>query len=137
MKKNTEKSKITIGSDQSKIREIPIPYQLMEQVFDESGGLWYESEAERETREKKEDYNKEIFLQIEKLVFSSNYGNNFCSEIQRKIFKLMFKEGLTLTETAKELKKPLPSIQRARNSMFKKIYEKISYSFKSNDEIDI
>ncbi len=136
MKKPAGKAKITTGSDQSKMKEIPIPYQLMEQVFDESGGLWYESEEEKINREKKEDYNAKIFEQIEKLVYSSNFGNDFCTDIQKGIFKLMFKEGLTLTEAAKALNKPLTTIHYARDIMFKNIKEKIPYAF-DDTEIDL
>lgn len=117
--------RITIGSDQSKSKEIPIPFEVLEQIFDESGGMWYETEEEREYREQKEDYNKSIISQIKKINFTDR---------QKQIFLLMYKEGLSLTETARKLGEPITTIQTVKNDIIKKIKREIRYEFKYQEE---
>ncbi len=120
MANKKKKSRITLGGNESKNQEIPVPLEVMERIFDESGGIWYENEEEREYRIQKEEYNKALISKIRRLNFT---------ERQKQIFLLMFKKGLTLTETARFLKEPITTIQVIKDGIVKRIKEEIDYDF--------
>ncbi len=125
MQKKKSRAKITLGSEQSKVQEIPMPDEVMEKIFDESVRIWYETPEESEYRQLKEDYNKSIVKEIRKVKLTDR---------QKQIFDLMFKEGLTLTETARRLNQPITTIQMVRDTLINRIRKYVKYSFKTNPE---
>lgn len=125
MQKKKSRAKITLGSEQSKVQEIPMPDEVMEKIFDESVGIWYETQEESEYRQLKEDYNKSIIKEIRKVKLTDR---------QKQIFDLMFREGLTLTETARKLNEPITTIQMVRDTLINRIRKYVKYSFKINPE---
>jgi RNA polymerase sigma factor (sigma-70 family) len=120
VKKN---KKISIGNSilQSKIQEIPMPQELMEQIFDASKKIGYETEEEAQLRNEKEIYNKSILRQIKKIALTAR---------QREIMSLLYSEGLTLTSAADRLGVKIGTIQEIRDAAIKKIKAKIKYDFK-------
>ncbi len=107
--------------DQSRAIEISMPQELMEQLFDSSQKLGYESPEETKYREKKDEYNKTVLRLIKTKI---KY-----TEKQEMVLKLMFIDGLTLTETAKHLDIAIGTVQEIRDAIIKKIKKKISYNF--------
>lgn len=114
---------------QSKFKEISMGSDSIDQIFDSSHKIGFETEEEREYREKKEDYNKEIFDSIRKYVFGKNYVSLNFTDRQKEIFKLMFEDGLTLTEVSRRLNVSPVSIHNTKGILIKKIKSKITYNF--------
>lgn len=120
----TKKSKkISMGNSmlQSKIQEIPMPQELMEQIFDASKKIGYETEEEAEFRNKKEAYNKQVLKQIRKVSLTDR---------QRQIMDLLYSDGYTLTSAAEHLGVKIGTVQEIRDAAIKKIKAKIKYDFK-------
>jgi RNA polymerase sigma factor (sigma-70 family) len=110
---------------QSKFKEISMGSDSIDELFDSSKRIGYETEDERDYREQKEDYNKTIMKLIKKLNFTDR---------QREIFNLMYVKNLTLTETAKKLNIKIESVNTTRKLFIKKIKNKIHYDFNYNEE---
>lgn len=108
---------------QHKSREINMPLELIDHIFDRKKVLAYESPEEKQIREQKEDYNALILKQISELPFT---------ERQKQVFQLMYKEGKTMTATAKELGLGITTIQKIKEAIFKKIKKRIIYDFKAD-----
>lgn len=106
---------------QSKAREVNMPMELLDHIFDRKKVLNYESAEEKEVREQKEDYNADILATIESLPFT---------ERQRQVFVLMYKDGKTMTDTAKILGIGITTVQKIKEAIFKKIKKRIIYDFK-------
>ncbi len=118
--------KISIGNSilQSKIQEIPMPQELMEQIFDASKKIGYETEEEAQLRNEKEIYNKSVLRQIRKVPLTPR---------QKEIMQLLYSEGLTLTSAAERLGVKIGTIQEIRDAAIKKIKAKIKYDFKYHE----
>jgi len=108
---------------QSRAREVNMPMELLDHIFDRKKVLNYESAEEKEIREQKEDYNADILALIEVLPFT---------ERQRQVFNLMYKDGKTMTDTAKILGIGITTVQKIKEAIFKKIKKKVFYDFKPN-----
>lgn len=100
-----------------------MPMELLDHIFDRKKVLNYESAEEKEIREQKEDYNADILALIEVLPFT---------ERQRQVFNLMYKDGKTMTDTAKILGIGITTVQKIKEAIFKKIKKKVFYDFKPN-----
>ena len=126
-KKDKEKVKVkkkgaSLGNPglQAKMHEISMPQEHMERLFDSSKKLGYESEEEKDIRLQKEAYNSQILRQIKKVALTPR---------QDQVMELMYKEGLTLSETARYLGVKPQSIRLVKNSAIKKIKKHINYDF--------
>lgn len=114
---------------QSKFKEISMGSDSIDQLFDSSHKIGFETEEERIYREKKEDYNVIVIDLIKKYVFGKNYMSLNFTERQQEIFKLMFQDGLTLTEVSRKLKVSVVGIHKIKEILIEKIKAKISYDF--------
>lgn len=110
---------------QSRMNEIPMPQELMEHIFDSSTRIGYETEEEAEYRLRKEEYNRSIMKKIRKLDFTDR---------QREIFDLMYRQGLSMTETARLLGVIPTTIQEIKEAIFRKIKKGIEYDFSETEE---
>lgn len=111
---------------QHKTREINMPLELIDHIFDKKKGLGYESHEEKVLREQKEDYNNDVLDKIGELPFT---------ERQRQVFNLMYKDGKTMTDTAKILGLGITTVQKIKEAIFKKIKKRIVYDFKPQQTI--
>lgn len=107
---------------QSKILEINLPQNIME-LFDETRKMGYQTEEEAEYWNKKSEYNAQILKNITEV-----FENKF-SKREKEVFSLMFKEGLTLTQTAAKLGIKPQSILKMKSRFIAKIKRKITYDF--------
>lgn len=110
---------------QSKFKEISMGSDSIDQLFDSSKRIGFETNQERDYREQKEDYNKQVMKLIKKLNFTDR---------QREIFELMYSKGLTLTETSKKLGIRIESVNTTRKLFMNKIQKRIKYNFVFDDE---
>jgi RNA polymerase sigma factor (sigma-70 family) len=94
--------------------------KLMEFIIDNNKALWHETEEERNTRYKKEEYNSTIIEKIKDIKLTDK---------QRKVMHLMFEKGLNYRETAKELGVIITTVQEIRDAAIKKIKKAIKYNF--------
>ncbi len=129
------KKRVTFGSNQYDMLEILMPDELIEKIFDETTAIYYESEEEKEYKGRKEEYNRKILGKIKKLVFRKKKGilPLFTSK-QQKIFKLMFIDGLTLTEIARKLDQPISTINEVKKTLLRNIKKYFKYEFNYNEE---
>lgn len=100
--------------------EFPMDPKLMEFIIDNNKALWHETEEERNTRYKKEEYNSTIIEKIKDIKLTDK---------QRKVMHLMFEKGLNYRETAKELGVIITTVQEIRDAAIKKIKKAIKYNF--------
>lgn len=126
--KNKKKKKISIGNSllQSKIQEIPMPQELMEQMFDASKRIGFETEEETDYRKQKEQYNKSMLKLIKKVKLTDR---------QREIMELLYTQGMTLTSAAERLGVKIGTIQEIRDAAIVKIKAKIRYNFSYSEDI--
>ncbi len=117
----TNKKKSDKSLKQSKFKEIPMQADLIDEIFDSSKRMGFETEEERELREQKEDYNEILMKLIKKVPLTDR---------QKEIFTLMYVDGLKLTEVSRRLNVSPQRIDNAKNAIFQKIKEKIRYDFK-------
>lgn len=124
-----KKKKVSLGNSilQSKIQEIPMPQELMEQMFDASKRIGYETEEESDYRKQKEQYNKALIRQIKKVKLTDR---------QRQIMSLIYINGMTLTMAAAHLGVKIGTVQEIRDAAIKKIKDKITYEFSYVDEAE-
>lgn len=129
MKKNIKRKKVSLGNSilQSKIQEIPMPQELMEQLFDSSQRIGYESNEEFDLRNQKESYNKQVLRQIRKVKLTDR---------QRQVINLIYVDGLSLTATAEHLGVKIGTAQEIRDAALKNIRAKIKYNFQFCDELE-
>lgn len=130
-KKKAEKS-----LKQSKFKEISMGSDSIDQLFDSSHKIGFETEDEREYREKKEDYNEELIEKIKKYIFEKKFNFSNFTERQQEIFKLMFQDGLSQLEIARKLNIKRRSVGNVKEVLIKKIKSKISYNFSSGVDTD-
>lgn len=124
-KRRTIKNSISTA----KFKEITMPSEIMEQIFDETAKMGYETEEETEYSDNKKIYNSEIYISIKRAMSEKRYGKQLFTDRQREIFELMYIKGLTQKETADYLGLNTSTIRTTRINIFKKIKNKISYDF--------
>ena len=126
--KNKKKKKISLGNSllQSKIQEIPMPQELMEQMFDASKRIGFETEEETDYRKQKERYNKIMLKAIKKVKLTDR---------QREIIELLYTQGMTLTGAAEHLGVKIGTVQEIRDAAIAKIKAKLIYSFSYSEDI--
>jgi len=132
MSKNTYNLRIkknmvskTESKTQAKIREMPMPLEVMDSLFDITKTIGYETTEEKVIREQKEAYDQTIIDRIAKLPLTGR---------QREVFELMYKKGETMTNTAKILGLGITTIQKIKEGLFKKIKKNIAYNFVPEEE---
>lgn len=114
--------KIFLYPDQNyKGKEILMPSELIEQIFDSHRLPWYSSDEEVELRERKEEYNKILLTKIFSLKFTAK---------QRTVLDLLFLKCMTLAEVGSILDVTPQDIMNTKNLIIKKIKKNIRYSFK-------
>lgn len=118
-----EEENIPYINGQEKIMEVLMPIELIEQIFDSSKRLGYETPEEQELREKREDYNKDIYDKIASVNFT---------EKQRIVLNYIYFKGFTLAQTAKELGVSITAVQNSKNGALKKARKRIRYHFDHN-----
>lgn len=106
---------------QERSMEVLMPIELIEQIFDSSRRIGFETLQERTQREQKEDYNSEVIKQV--------MGVNFTDK-QRVILESLFFKGKTMAQTAIDLGVTLSTIQKVKHDILKKIRKKVKYEFK-------
>lgn len=126
--KNKKKKKVSLGNSllQSKIQEIPMPQELMEQMFDASKRIGFETEEETDYRKQKEQYNKVMLKLIKKVKLTDR---------QRQIMELLYTHGMTLTSAAEHLGVKIGTIQEIRDAAIVKIKAKLRYNFSYSEDI--
>lgn len=113
--------KIILYNDKNhKSKEILMPSELIEQIFDNSRSIWKETEEERDTRLKKETYNSTILDMIFQLKFT---------EKQKTTLNLLFLKGYTLKEVGEVLGVSPQDIMNTKKLIIKKIRKNIKYDF--------
>ena len=115
----------TESKTQAKIREMPMPLEVMDSLFDITKTIGYETTEEKVIREQKEAYDQTIIDRIAKLPLTGR---------QREVFELMYKKGETMTNTAKILGLGITTIQKIKEGLFKKIKKNIAYNFVPEEE---
>jgi DNA-directed RNA polymerase specialized sigma subunit len=105
-----------------KIKEINVPFDIMDTMFGDQTPIGHETPEERQIREQKEDYNAEIMNKINLLAFTDR---------QREVFNLMYKEGKSMTDTAKILNLGITTIQKIKEAIFRKIKKRVRYDFRA------
>jgi RNA polymerase sigma factor (sigma-70 family) len=105
--------------------EVLMPIELIEQIFDVSKKLGYETQEERDYREQKEDYNNKLIQKIMDVNFT---------EKQRYVMTAIFFRNLTLGQIAKEMGVALGTVQVIKRQMLTKIRKRIKYNFNYVDE---
>lgn len=106
---------------QEKSMEVLMPIELIEQIFDSSRRIGYETSQERVHREQKEDYNTDIIKKVMEVKFTDK---------QRVILESLFFKNKTMAQTAADLGVTLSTIQKVKSDILKKIRKKIKYEFK-------
>lgn len=134
--KNNEAKKRVIRNaiTQARFQEVPMPLELMAQIFDETSKIGYETEPEREYRQKKEDYNEIILDKIKKLINKKRYGHNIFTDRQRQVFELMYIKGLTVTQAAKALGVSRQMTFKVKKELIVKMREAIVYDFNFSEK---
>lgn len=102
-----------------------MPIELIEQIFDSSKRIGYETPQERELRESREDYNEAIVKRILQLNFTDK---------QRMVMNYLFFKGWTMAQTAKEMGVAIGTIQKIKKDLLKKARKRVEYDFKVNEE---
>lgn len=120
-----EKEEMSNLTGQEKVMEVLMPIELIEQLFDGSRRIGYETTEERELRERREDYNQEIVKKIMQLNFT---------EKQRMVMDFLFFKGWTMAQTAREMGVAIGTIQKIKKALLKKASKRIQYEFKINEE---
>lgn len=125
------KIKITLGNSslQQRIKEIPMPHELLEQLYDDSRRLGYETEEEVEYRDKKEVYNLSLLKKIKRMKRKDPLRSYFTDK-QIVIFNYLFIDGLTLAEAAKKLSISIGTVMDIKKAIIKKVKKNIKYEFK-------
>ena len=125
------KVKITLGNSllHQRIKEIPMPHELLEQLYDDSRRLGYETEEEVEYRDRKVIYNKGLLRKIKRLR-SCSYNRISFTEKQANVFNLLFIDGLTIAAAAKILNVNVNAVQDVKKIIVRKIKQIIEYDFK-------
>ncbi len=118
-----DKSNIDVPNilGQEKSMEVLMPIELIEQIFDSSRRIGFETSQERIQREHKEDYNSEIIKRVMDVNFTDK---------QRVILNSLFFQGKTMAQTAIDLGVTLSTIQKVKHDILKKIRKKVKYEFK-------
>lgn len=122
-----DKSNIDVPNilGQEKSMEVLMPIELIEQIFDSSRRIGFETPQERVQREHKEDYNSEIIKRVMDVNFTDK---------QRVILNSLFFQGKTMAQTALDLGVTLSTIQKVKHDILKKIRKKVKYEFKYLEE---
>lgn len=142
-KKNSNKKTRRTIKDKiqaARIKELPMPSELMEQLFDETTKIGYETEEEAEYRTKKNEYNSDIFRKIKKIILKresrhsdSPRGMLDFTEHQKKVFELMYIKDLTLSQVSAILGITSSNVRKTRQRIFGKIKKLVQYDFKIED----
>lgn len=103
--------------------ETYMPQGLMEQVFDCSRRLGYESEEEAKIREQKEEYNKSVIEKIKTVRLTKR---------QKLVLELLYVRGLGLSEAGKELGVTPQAIFKVKKTAIETIKKHVSYDFDTN-----
>lgn len=114
---------------QTKFKEISMGSDLIDEIFDSSKKMGFETEDERVYREQKEDYNRTVVEQIRKVVSGSSFGNLNFTDRQKEVFEYMFQKGLSATETGNRLGIKCESVNTIKKLIVKKVQKKIKYEF--------
>lgn len=129
---------------ESRNKEIPMPSELMEQLFDETTKIGYESEEELEYKNSKKEYNSEIYKKIKKVIFGkrsrykdSPYGALAFTERQKEVFELMYIKGFTLSQVATYLNITSGGVGKIRSQIFEKIKKLVAYEFRFEDNSSV
>ena len=102
-----------------------MPIELIEQIFDSSRRIGYETPQERVHREQREDYNIEIMKSVMAVKFTDK---------QRVILNSIFFQGKTMAQTAIDLGVTLSTIQKVKHDILKKIRKRVKYEFNYSEE---
>lgn len=114
--------KIFLYPDQNyKGKEILMPSELIERIFDNNKLHWFSTEEETAYLEKKEAYNRVILDMIFKIKFTAK---------QRTVLDLLFIKGMTLAEVGEILGVTPQDIMNTKKLIIKKVRKNITYNFK-------
>ena len=125
MSKNSNKDSVTVGKNWKFSEEILMPMELIEQIFDSSKRIGYETPEEREYREQKEDYNKKIIDKLKTLNFTDK---------QRFVMDRLFYKNMTMVQIAAEMGISYQGVEHIKKAIFKKIRKNIDYDFNNHNK---